>query len=91
MLEGNFSQQRTQGGGDIRRQDMPFISPVAAGSLATVFWHKRSGGIRRIGPGTLGMYQVNVQIPDNAPTGTAVGLAIGVGGATSNPVTIAIQ
>ena len=26
MLEGFFSQQRTQGGGDIRRQDMPFIS-----------------------------------------------------------------
>ena len=26
MLEGNFSQQRMQGGGDIRRQDMPFIS-----------------------------------------------------------------
>ena len=26
MLEGSFTQQRTQGGGDIRRQDMPFIS-----------------------------------------------------------------
>ncbi len=26
LAEGNFSQQRTQGGGDIRRQDMPFIS-----------------------------------------------------------------
>jgi hypothetical protein len=26
MLEGSFSQQRTQGGGDIRRQDVPFIS-----------------------------------------------------------------
>ena len=26
MLEGFFTQQRTQGGGDIRRQDMPFIS-----------------------------------------------------------------
>jgi hypothetical protein len=25
-LEGSFSQQRTQGGGDIRRQDAPFIS-----------------------------------------------------------------
>ena len=25
-LSGSFSQQRTQGGGDIRRQDMPFIS-----------------------------------------------------------------
>jgi hypothetical protein len=26
VLEGNFSQQRTQGGGDIRRQETPFIS-----------------------------------------------------------------
>ncbi len=26
LLEANFSQQRTQGGGDIRRQDMPFLS-----------------------------------------------------------------
>lgn len=26
MLEGFFTQQRTQGGGDIRRQDVPFIS-----------------------------------------------------------------
>ncbi len=26
LAEGFFSQQRTQGGGDIRRQDMPFIS-----------------------------------------------------------------
>ena len=26
MFEGSFTQQRTQGGGDIRRQDAPFIS-----------------------------------------------------------------
>jgi hypothetical protein len=26
MLAGTFSQQRTLGGGDIRRQDMPFVS-----------------------------------------------------------------
>jgi hypothetical protein len=26
LAEGNFSEQRTQGGGDIRRQDVPFIS-----------------------------------------------------------------
>jgi hypothetical protein len=26
MVTGAFSQQRTQGGGDIRRQDMPFVS-----------------------------------------------------------------
>ena len=26
MAELSFAQQRTQGGGDIRRQDMPFVS-----------------------------------------------------------------
>jgi len=26
VLSGSFTQQRTQGGGDIRRQDMPFVS-----------------------------------------------------------------
>jgi len=44
-----------------------------------------------LSPGSVGMYQVNVQIPDNAPTGNAVALALSAGGATSNTVTIAIQ
>ena len=44
-----------------------------------------------LAPGSVGMYQVNVQIPDNAPAGSAVALALNVGGATSNTVTIAIQ
>jgi uncharacterized protein (TIGR03437 family) len=44
-----------------------------------------------LAPGAVGMYQVNVQIPDNAPAGSAVGLALSVGGRTSNTVTIAIQ
>jgi len=44
-----------------------------------------------LAPGAVGLYQVNVQIPDNAPTGNAIGLVVSVGGATSNTVTIAIQ
>jgi uncharacterized protein (TIGR03437 family) len=44
-----------------------------------------------LAPGSVGVYQVNVQIPDNAPTGNAVALALSAGGATSNAVTIAIQ
>lgn len=44
-----------------------------------------------LSPGFVGLFQVNVQIPDNAPTGNAVTLALGVGGATSNTVTVAIQ
>lgn len=42
-------------------------------------------------PGSVGVFQVNVQIPADAPTGDAVSLALSVGGVTSNGVTLAIQ
>ena len=41
--------------------------------------------------GYVGLYQVDVQVPSNAPTGDAVPLEIRIGGVTSNTVTIAIQ
>jgi len=44
-----------------------------------------------LAPGLVGLYQVNVQVPANAPTGNAVNLAITVGSLTSNTVTIAVQ
>lgn len=44
-----------------------------------------------LAPGFVGLFQVNVRIPGNAPSGDAVTLAIGVGGATSNTVTMALQ
>jgi uncharacterized protein (TIGR03437 family) len=44
-----------------------------------------------LAPGLVGLYQVNVQVPNDAPTGNAVSLALSVGGATSNTVTIAIH
>jgi uncharacterized protein (TIGR03437 family) len=44
-----------------------------------------------LAPGLVGVYQVNAQIPDNAPTGSAISLALTVGGVTSNSVTIAIR
>jgi uncharacterized protein (TIGR03437 family) len=44
-----------------------------------------------LAPGFVGLYQVNVQVPANAPSGNAVTLTISVGGVTSNAVTIAVQ
>jgi uncharacterized protein (TIGR03437 family) len=44
-----------------------------------------------LAPGLVGLYQVNVQVPNNAPTGDAVNLAITVGSLTSNTVTVAVQ
>ncbi len=44
-----------------------------------------------LAPGSVGLFQVNVQIPDTAPAGDAIALALSVGGVISNTVTIAIQ
>lgn len=44
-----------------------------------------------LAPGLVGLYQVNVQVPGNTPTGDAVNLAISVGSQTSNTVTVAVQ
>ena len=44
-----------------------------------------------LAPGYVGVYQVNAQLPDNAPAGNAVSLAVSVNEMTSNIVTIAIQ
>ncbi len=44
-----------------------------------------------LSPGFVGLYQVNVQVPDSAPTGDAVPVVLSIGGATSNTVTLAVQ
>ena len=44
-----------------------------------------------LAPGYVGLYQVNIQIPDNAPSGDAVPVVLSIGGVTANTVTIAVQ
>ena len=44
-----------------------------------------------LAPGWVGLYQVNVLVPANAPAGDAVPVVISVGGLTSNQVTMAVQ
>jgi uncharacterized protein (TIGR03437 family) len=44
-----------------------------------------------LAPGFAGLYQVNVQIPSNAPSGNSVSLAMSIGGSNSNQTTIAVQ
>jgi uncharacterized protein (TIGR03437 family) len=48
-------------------------------------------GFSGLSPGFVGLYQVNVQIPQNAPAGSAVPVALSIGGAVANTVTIAVQ
>ena len=43
-----------------------------------------------LAPGFVGLYQVNVQIPANAPIGNQVPVSITISGVTSNVVTIAV-
>jgi uncharacterized protein (TIGR03437 family) len=42
-------------------------------------------------PGTVGEYQVNVQVPANVASGSAVPVVISIGGSTSNVATIAVK
>jgi len=41
--------------------------------------------------GAVGLYQVNVQVPDGAPAGDAVPVVVKIGGAASNTVTLAVS
>ena len=42
-------------------------------------------------PGLVGVYQVNIIVPANAPVSDAVPLALSIGGLDSNKVTLAVQ
>jgi len=44
-----------------------------------------------LAPGFLGLHQVNVQVPPDAPAGDAVLVSLAIGGTASNTVTIAVQ
>ena len=44
-----------------------------------------------LAPGWVGLYQVNVQVPANAPVGDSVPVVVSVGGVASNQVTMAVQ
>jgi uncharacterized protein (TIGR03437 family) len=44
-----------------------------------------------LAPGWVGLCQVNVQVPANAPAGDAVPVSLSVGGVASNQVTMAVQ
>jgi uncharacterized protein (TIGR03437 family) len=44
-----------------------------------------------LAPGYVGLYQVNVQIPNNAPLGNVVSVGLSIGGVIANTVSIAVQ
>ena len=44
-----------------------------------------------LAPGAVGLYQIDAQVPFNASAGTAVPVAVSIGGVPSNTVTMAVQ
>ena len=48
-------------------------------------------GFSGLAPGFVGLWQLNVKIPDNAPTGSAVPLVVSFGDKTSRTTTIAVN
>jgi len=44
-----------------------------------------------LAPGFVGLYQVNVEVPEAAPSGSSVPVVLSIGGAASNTVTIAVE
>ena len=44
-----------------------------------------------LAPGFVGVYQVNVIVPMDSPTGDSVPLSLSIGGVLSNTVTLAVQ
>ena len=68
-------------------------NPLSATAAPTVTIGGVSAAINFSGlaPGFVGLYQVNVQVPNNAPAGDAVPVIVIINGASSNTVTIAVQ
>jgi uncharacterized protein (TIGR03437 family) len=48
-------------------------------------------GFSGLAPGFVGLWQLNVKIPDNAPTGNAMPLVISLGDKTSSATTVAVN
>ena len=67
------------------------LSTTLAGPLASIGSVSAPVTFSGLAPGFVGLYQVNVQVPDAAPLGNAVPLVLSVSGVASNAVTIAIQ
>jgi uncharacterized protein (TIGR03437 family) len=95
---GEFLTIYCSGLGDV--SDRPATGSAATGSsLSTTLLAATAtiGGVSApvtfagLSPGFVGLYQVNVLVPDAAPTGPQVPVLIMVGGVTSNTVTIAVQ
>ncbi|HWP84233.1 MAG TPA: SBBP repeat-containing protein [Terriglobia bacterium] len=69
----------------------PNLAAVLTTPVVTLGGVPASVSFAGLSPGFVGLYQIDVQVPANAPTGSAVAVAVSVGGISSNTVQMAIQ
>jgi uncharacterized protein (TIGR03437 family) len=67
------------------------LANTLANPTVTVGGQPASVPFSGLAPGFVGLYQVNIQIPGSAPSGSAVPLVLTIGGVASNTATIAVQ
>ena len=67
------------------------LSRTTATATVTIGGVSVTPSFSGLAPGYAGLYQVDFQIPDTAPTGAAITVTISIGGSKSNTATIAIQ
>jgi len=68
----------------------PLASTIATPTV-TIGGVSAPAAFSGLSPSLVALYQVNVQVPGGVTPGNAVPVAISIGGATSNTVTIAVQ
>ena len=67
------------------------ISHTTTAATATIGGEEATVIFAGLAPGFVGLYQVNIGVPESAPSGGAVELVLTIGGVDSNPVTIAVE
>jgi uncharacterized protein (TIGR03437 family) len=97
-IRGEFLSIFCTGLGDVTNRPASGAPPSAAALASTTLTPSVTiGGVPApvafsgLAPGFVGLYQVNVQVPDKAPSGDAVPVVVTLGGVSSNTVTIAVQ
>ncbi|HEY6391000.1 MAG TPA: IPT/TIG domain-containing protein, partial [Bryobacteraceae bacterium] len=96
--KGEFIQLYCTGLGDVTNRpltgaaatDSP-LSMTASPATVTIGSVSVTPVFSGLSPGFVGLYQVNLQVPQNAPSGPAVPVVLTIGGVASNTATIAIQ
>ena len=95
---GDFISIYCTGLGDVRnRPGLGSASPGVALASTLVDPAVLIGGVSAmvsfsgLAPGFVGLYQVNVQVPDAVSSGAALPIVLTIGGETSNTATIAVE